>query len=290
MFYLNILFLIFLSFCNYKENNNFKLVSDEYNVPNIIWLFWEGPLNNLTKSSLHHLKQNIYKYKIIYLNTNTIKCYYNSSDIPDILHTLPFPNQGDYFRFNLLREYGGIWMDASTYVKNDEVFDELIKEMNEKKPDMLAFNFYYYPQNNIELGVILSPMNSEFINKVLNIYVYGLRTGREELMKRMINEGMILNSPHQYRIDKDTGKPFYSIYFFSYYCVQYILQIEYKGIANILLKRAEDWSYKFQWDCAWEFECMNKNWNDKEVFDKYKIIKYTGGDRRGLKVYFDGDV
>lgn len=108
---------------------------------------------------------------------------------------------------------------STSYVKNDNVIDELINEMNERKADLLPFNYYHHPKNNIELGVIFCHLDSEFIKRVCDIYVYGLNTGRRDLMKKMMRKGLIINATHHYSINNVTGKPHCHYYFFSYYCV-----------------------------------------------------------------------
>lgn len=281
-----VLLFILESVNSYVTYNEFNLL-EEYFVPKRFWLYWEGPLQNLTKFCFHQLKNNVLNYEIVLLDNNTVRSYINSSDFPSILYNLPQANQGDYYRFNILSQFGGIWIDASTYVKNDSVIDGLLKEMYEKKAELLAFNFMFHPMNNIELGVILCPVNSEFIKKVCYIYVYGLKTERGDLMKKMINEGMVLNATYQYNINNNTGKTHYSYYYFSYYCVQYVLQIQYKSVANIIIKKAEEWSYKLQTDYKWNREIMSEKLNEVNGLDEYKIIKFNGGNRKYLKIPFD---
>lgn len=285
----NILLILIGFFSSLVFNNTF-IFSDEYIVPKRVWMYWEGQFDDMVKFCLHSIKQNLTNYEIILLNNNTIRCYLNSTDIPPVLYTLKQANQGDFNRFQLLSQYGGIWMDASSYVKNDEVFDGLIEEMNEKKADMLAFNFIYEPLNNIELGIILSSWKSEFIKKVNDIYVYGMKTGRKPLMKKMMDEGMFLKASNQYTIDETTGEPFRNPYFYSYYCVQYVLQILYKYSANIIVKRAEDWSFKFQGDHGWNGESMKKKLLEKNGLENYKLIKFTGENRYNMNFKYTTEV
>lgn len=263
------------------------LFPDEYIVPKRIWLYWEGSFDDMLKFCFHGLKQNINNYEIILLNTNTVRCYVNSREIPSNIKTLSLANQADYYRFQLLTQYGGIWMDASCYVKNDEVLDELIDEMNEKKAELLAFNFKYHPQNNIEIGILFSPRDSEFLKKVFYYYVLGLKKDRLIIMKKMMKEGMILNSTKQYRYNKTTSEKFYDTYFYANYCVQYVLQILNKGSSNIIIKRAEDWSFKFQKDNYWNGNSMKKKLLEDNGLDEYKLIKFTGKNRKLMKLIYN---
>lgn len=45
--------------------------------------------------------------------------------------------------------------------------------MYEKKLDLLAFNYKYHSQNDIEIGVLSYPKNSEFMNKVTKLHDLG---------------------------------------------------------------------------------------------------------------------
>lgn len=154
-----------------------------------------------------------------------------------------------------------------------------------KKADLLAFNYKFYPQNNLELGEVFCPTNSEFIKIFLDIYVYGLKIGRLKVMKRMIKEGMILNKPRHYFIDS-FWRSCYCTYFLSYYYVQYVLQIHYKNETNTILKRAEDYIFKLQRECKWNYDLINKKLEEENGLDEYRIVKFTGRNRKHLSVYF----
>lgn len=105
-----IIILIFMELIFLTVNNNEFISNENYVVPKRLWLFWEGILGDLPKFCIHKLKQNLTNYKIILVNYYTIRNYFNSTDIPPVLLTLPLPNQADYFRFQLLSQYGGIYI------------------------------------------------------------------------------------------------------------------------------------------------------------------------------------
>lgn len=280
-------FLIFteIVFSNYSKTVNSQ--SDVYTVPKIVWLYWEGNMTGILKYLLHHLKQNLEDYKIIFLNRNTIRDYFNTNEIAQNLDSYPRAVEADYYRFLLLAQYGGIWLDASSYVKNGSVFDELLNEMYEKKAELLAFNYAYHPLNNIEISMLFCPKKSNFMNQVLYLFDFGLKNGRLELMKKMIKEGLVLNAPHQYKKDDGQGKEFFGEYYFASYCIQYVLQIYNKGSANIIIKKAEEWSFKYQEDCKWKGRLMNKKWNERNFLNEYNLIKFTGSNRAAIKESYD---
>lgn len=66
-----------------------------------------------------------------------------------------------------------------------------------------------------------------------------------------------------------------------------MFQLQYKNEANIIIKRAEDWSYKFQEDCKWDGQLLNEKFHEEIGLDEYKIIKYTRFNRRDIEVSFN---
>lgn len=244
-------------------------------------------MHPMVKCLLHNLKQVLIHYQIVLLNQMTVRNYINSTLINDNFNKLPLPNQSDFFRFHILCEYGGVYFDSSSYLKDEKLIDEWRNEMILKKSDFLGFNFKYEPTNNIELGIILAPKGSKFLDTVKKEYDDGLEKGSLQKIKDYLSKGLVINVPYQYRSGKDDEEPFISTFFFSYFCVQWVYQKIYNYNANIIVKKAEEWTYKLHEDNQWNRKRMMKIWNKGLDNSGYEIIKFTKGDRKRMKIACD---
>ncbi|MCL2843969.1 MAG: capsular polysaccharide synthesis protein [Chitinivibrionia bacterium] len=93
--------------------------------PEIIWQFWDNPTGKKTpeivKSSLETVKKFKGNFEHKILNNSTIENY---SDLPGyILDKLKkghidYAHFSDLLRLNLLKNHGGIWLDATAYMTN----------------------------------------------------------------------------------------------------------------------------------------------------------------------------
>lgn len=254
-----------------------------YIIPKVVWLFWEGKMENMTRYMLHQIKTINKDYSLIFLNKYTVRNYINSSTIDNNITSLSLAPQADYYRLCLLYYYGGIWLDCHTYIRDEEYFNNNLKEMEEKKAELLAYNSFYHPMNNIEVGVLFAPRHSEFIRRVLKEWVYGMFIGRTKYMEDVINQGLIMRSKKLYNPNGVDGKPVFNNYFFTYYCLQSVLQFQYNENANIIIKRSEDWFFKFKYDCMNNSTIMNERWNNDPSSKDYPIITITHRVRRKMK-------
>jgi hypothetical protein len=82
-------------------------------IPNVIWTFWDGDEPELVKKCIGSWKKYNPEYKVIVLNKTNLADYL-SEDIEAIPHTEDFIQRyADFVRVNVVKKYGGIWMDAS---------------------------------------------------------------------------------------------------------------------------------------------------------------------------------
>lgn len=240
-------------------------------------------MENMTKYMLHQIKTINKEYSLIFLDKYTIRNYIDSNIINDNITSLAYVAQTDFYRLSLLYHYGGIWLDSNTFIRDEEYFNNNIKELEEKKAELFAYNSFYHPLNNIELSVLFSPKHSEFVGRVLKEWIYGISIGRERYLEDAISKGLIMRSKKLYDPKGNDGKPFYNVYFFAYYCCQSVLQFHYHEKANIIIKRSEDWQFKFKFDCDNNVTLMNERWNNDPTSKDYPVITITHRVRRKMK-------
>jgi len=105
------------------ENLQEKKISTE--TPEIMWQFWDNPTGKITpeivKSSIKSVEnfKGNFEHKI--LNNSTIANY---SDLPGFVFDrlknkkIAYAHFADLLRLNLLKNHGGIWMDATCFMTN----------------------------------------------------------------------------------------------------------------------------------------------------------------------------
>lgn len=281
--------LLLLSSLIFSKDDIAKLEEreEEYLVPKVIWMYWEGEMNNFTKSLLHHSKQSLINYKFVLLNQNTVRNYVDTELLTEDVVNQWQPTQSDYYRFLLIYQYGGIWVDCSTYIKNEIFFNKIIEEMYEKKVDLCLFNWRYQPWNNLELGVLLGSKKNHFSKLVLKEMGYGFKITIEEYEREKIKEGIKLTYHLHYMEKGDDGQPVYNRYFFEAYCVQYVLQIKLKMKANLLVKDAGETFFKMFEDCNTDMPKMAKRWVEDKSTRDYEIVKFVGDTRKLVEMEFN---
>jgi hypothetical protein len=82
-------------------------------IPNVIWMFWEGPMNSVVEYCIDSWKHYHPDYRVVVLNKT------NCADYLDMdIHGLRHANESitrfaDFLRCLVLSKYGGFWVDAS---------------------------------------------------------------------------------------------------------------------------------------------------------------------------------
>lgn len=147
----------------------------------IIWLYWENQENKLTpdyirlcwKTIINH---NKYDFQIKILTEDDVLTY-----LPNINKNYVLLNEiahrADYLRFNLLYEYGGIWLDSDTICfKNLKEILEKIEKYNfvytgynhESGKIFPLIYFLASKPNNIVCQKVIKKMNSYIDTKLMN--------------------------------------------------------------------------------------------------------------------------
>ncbi|MDY3350458.1 capsular polysaccharide synthesis protein [Riemerella anatipestifer] len=120
------------------ENDILWGIGDENKeeIPKKIWVYWESsepsPIVEICLKQIRKLNKG---YELMVLNSSNLVSF-----LPDILpfrEDLPFANYSDIIRLNLLYEYGGIWIDASTLLTEDFSWLENLK--SNENADVIGF-------------------------------------------------------------------------------------------------------------------------------------------------------
>lgn len=268
---------------SFFEVTTFLKDDKPYELPKIIWLYWEGEMNQEVRYLLHNLKEKVPTFTLIFVTDSTINLYMDRSTIPHKLRTLPKANKADFYRLQLLYQYGGLWMDATTYVHNETFLEDCYRNLTKAKADLLGFNSYWPPMYHIELGFIMAPKGSPLLGKVLREFRIMMSMGIEPYMKDRIHSGIIIKSHVVHKFATKTEPEFFGTYFAPYVCFQTVIQREYKGNPNIILMNSEESFYKLAIGCDWDGWCMAHRWENDPEIRKSPITKFYSGSRGKVK-------
>ena len=120
-----------------------------------LYIYWDTNFNNapeIVKKCLLSWKQKNITWNIIELNDNNINNYINISEyIPDInKKNISKTALSDIIRIMLLKKYGGLWCDATTFciVPLDNWLDKYISNgffaFNKPAPERLLSSWFLY--------------------------------------------------------------------------------------------------------------------------------------------------
>lgn len=99
-----------------------KVISTKSTIPNIIWVFWwqgRKAMPKVIEHCFNSVLQNANGRQVILLDDTN---YSNYATLPEHilqkfkLHKISFPHFSDILRLALLKEHGGLWIDAATFV------------------------------------------------------------------------------------------------------------------------------------------------------------------------------
>lgn len=158
---------ILFSFKKYNENfiNKYSKINRPY-----IWLYWENINNKIRPKYLDLCYETILKncsnsFNIILLNEKNIVEYLPNirKDLSDKLVKIPM--KVDYYRYNLLYKYGGIWIDFDTIIIKDllPIYNLL------RKYDYIGFGCYYNNKICLKKTGYPNPANWVLISRKKNI-------------------------------------------------------------------------------------------------------------------------
>lgn len=272
--------LLFISIILIEQKKTSECISNTFKIPRILWVYWDGRMPGEIRYMLHNLKNNMDNYSIIFLTRSTTRNYLNFTQYPPGLSEYPRANKADYYRFNLLYMYGGIWLDSSTFMKNSSFLDHFIERIEDEGVEFGGFNSFYPIPYHIELGFMISYSHSDFIYYVIKEMDYCIKIGRREYMKKRIDEGILIYSKDIY--NNKNSSSHYGVFFCFYVCMQTVVQRYYNNNPPVLLLRSEDYFYKLHTYCNFKAKCIIENFNNDVNKDIYPIVIFTSGTRKRI--------
>lgn len=285
LFYINIMEIIIIysiiiififTVVNYllKKREYEFFNNDEYILPKKIFAYWDNLENNqVIKSHINNWKRNISNdWELIILNKNNVKDYVSDTFL-NKYSTLDATRFSDFLRLELLRKYGGVWMDASIIVVNGSFLDNYWEEMHKNKYDILLYELKGKSLKDtpyLENWFIMARKDSKLINDLYYEFDKSYEMG-------FLNYKKAVLIPSGVKLDK-TIKYNKSTYLMQHAIINYLLYMGNKY--NINMKDACESMFKVHHDNKWvgkdimDFIMINDNWED------YYAIKLVKSNRK----------
>lgn len=166
--------LFFVLFFVFSKNvcESFPLqCSWDYCIPRVVWSYWSDAtkLSEDVEEMIAVTRKSLENFTYYLLTADNATDYVEYESIPDILSALKAQCQSDYIRVCVLQKYGGVYVDATTYVTSEDGMDWVFKEALKAKLGVFGFRKGEVP-SLIECSFIGAPKNSVFMKRFKDEY------------------------------------------------------------------------------------------------------------------------
>jgi hypothetical protein len=250
---------------------------EPYILPKNIYCFWHEDKNNIINSFINNWKKKISpEWTINFINVNNLGKYV-SNEFLHKYNNIEIFRFSDFLRLELLKNYGGVWLDISSIIINRNFLDKYHQEMIDNKYDVCMYEFKCKTIINIEPYLenwfIMAPKNSKFIIDLYNEFEKG------RLMDFIIYKNNILK-PSGINLQHTITEDYYNTYLMQHAIINYLFKIGKKYKINI--KDASESFFKLQNSLKWKNNDIinniisNNNWSD------YYAIKLSRTQRESI--------
>jgi len=275
-----IIFFIF-NFClNYKLNKEyFSTIYSSYILPKIIYCYWDNLEGNiLIKSHIDTWIRNIPKdWNVIIINKKNVSEYVDNDFLEKYIN-LPSFRFADFLRLYLLKNNGGVWMDAASIIINGKFLNDYYDEMIINKYDVTLYELKDHSKKYpyLENWFLMAPKNSKFITDLYNEFSKSFEMGFLNYKRNVLcNSGIEIEKTLRSRKCNYT-------YLMQHAIIHYLLDNSDSKKYNINIKDSYESMFKVQKINNWNandtinFIIDNKDWSQ---FYAIKLIKKN---RRGI--------
>jgi hypothetical protein len=270
-----ILAMIILYYYNCEQFEN----TNEYILPKKIFAFWDSGVNKnkIISSHIETWKRNIPSGWEINIVTDDNLHEYVSEEFLEKYKDLNVIRFSDFLRLELLKNYGGVWIDAGIIITNGKFLDEYRNEMIRKSLDVTLYELIEKSnsKNNpyLENWFIMAPKNSKFIYDLYEEF-------DKSYQMDFINYKDDILIPSGVNLEGTLGYEDRT-YLMQHAIINYLIHIGKKYKINI--KDSYESMFKIHNMMKWDHEKIieyimnNKNWNE------YYAIKLASNQRQYIK-------
>jgi hypothetical protein len=149
VFYLFILLLVSLLLFFTLRPSPTPILPIYSNKP-ILWRYWEVVSPDVSRPGYidlcyaSHEKHCSQDFQIISLDQKTIYTYLPYLRHEKLHRKLPIQQRVDYYRYHLLRDYGGVWIDADilTLKSLGPIYQKLLQKQKQKQTQNPSYDYY----------------------------------------------------------------------------------------------------------------------------------------------------
>ncbi|QOW50611.1 hypothetical protein G0029_12950 [Acinetobacter sp. YH12138] len=245
-------------------------------IPKKIWIYWNNNPSKLILDCIDQVKKINTEYEIFFLDDNTI-INYCKIDF-NVFHELTPQQKSDLIRFDLLYNYGGIWLDASIILYRD--LNWILQLCQDNKKECFAFyrkpNTIFFDFPVIENWLLATSAKNNFFKFWRDELSYALTIGVDNYLHNISN----LPNPNLYFQKIKNLK-----YFIAYVACQKVLR---KEIPNIYLINCDKNAFLYQNITPKNkyvfLENMTLNYNPSQP---PHLIKLIGSQRKNIEHYYN---
>jgi hypothetical protein len=247
-----------------------------YKIPKKIWVFWdnESPPKNVTQIYEYH-KKTLKTWDIELLNNKTIHKYIKKEDFPSKYNDIVIQAKSDWIRLYLLKKYGGLWMDSTIIINNENELNNIYNKSYKMKSEFTGFSYNSDTKDNIltyiENWFIMCPQNSSLISKWYTEFSRAIDINFMNYKKELKRDKIYIDT-RIYNLDDN------QVYFTMHACLQKILRINHNYKPSMIINKAEESAFKLMDSCGWNATCMKeKMQKDPSVKNDWliKLIKHV---------------
>lgn len=248
-------------------------VNENYEeIPKRIWIYWEGKSKpNYVSFFINKIREKNPEHQVLFLDESNISDYLPFFKVDNSVSILP-AHKSDVIRLMLLKNYGGIWLDATILLNRDLGWIHSIDRSNNY--DLIGY-YRKVSTKNLENPVIenwlmAAKKNNKFISSWLDELLPIIDLGSKGYWQR------ISKDENFDKIKQGISNPEYLL---AYLAAQKV-QLNLKDSLNFYLKCCEEDAFFLQRTINWRphkiayllsiYNCENLD---------FELIKLTGSDR-----------
>jgi len=258
-----LILLIINNYINFEVNDGGELFeNNDYILPKVIYCYWNDE-NKLVEAFVNTWRRNLSsEWKIILINDKNINQYVNANFIKKYSYLEKF-RFADFLRLELLKNNGGVWLDATSVIFDGKFLNDHYNEMIKEKFDVCLYEFKARTtidtEPYLENWFIMAPKNSLFINDLYTEFEKARISDFVEYKNNiLIPSGIDLT----HTLSWDSEKT----YLMQHAIIHYLFKIGKKYKIN--MKNAGEGFFKLHESLKWEHENIinyflnNDNWSD----------------------------
>ena len=255
--------IIYILYTPYGES-----FTNAYELPHIVWSYWEGSeVPKIVELAHARVKQKLPGWDVRLLDPITVKTYINMESIPKNYESLGIQHKADWIRLALLRDHGGVWLDATIIVNDGAALENLVKESREAHSEFTGFTLG--GDSYIENWFMMAPKGSEVIDKLYTEFSHAITLGFDEYKNELANDSGVNIDPRIYS---------FGTYLTQHSCIQAVIQARLGRKPRLVLKPAEESMFKIQTECNWDFACFIDKIMKHETY-KIPYLKLRNGEK-----------